>query len=208
MRKPRDLFFGVTMLVLTAASSSLAAAVDEFVIEDVTVIDGTGRTPTANQRVVVRGGKIAEITRTQTPIPTGVSVVDGRGKFLISGMIDAHIHLLGGGAWRDSSAQSNKAIDELVGESTLQGYLYYGFTSVYDAGNNPDFIMGLRARERAGEIIAPRIFATGQLLTYPGSWSVGYAGSAYATGRIHCRISIGRSLSSPIFRRSLMNRWG
>lgn len=176
MKKPRDLFFGVTMLVLTAASSSLAAAVDEFVIEDVTVIDGTGRTPTANQRVVVRGGKIAEITRTQTPIPTGVSVVDGRGKFLIPGMIDAHIHLLGGGAWRDSSAQSNKAIDESVGESTLQGYLYYGFTSVYDAGNNPDFIIGLRARERAGEIIAPRIFATGQLLTYPGSWSVGYAG--------------------------------
>ena len=34
----------------------------------------------------------------------------------------------------------------------------------------------MRDRERAGSIVSPRIFATGQLLSYPGSWSVGYAG--------------------------------
>ena len=87
-----------------------------------------------------------------------------------------HLHLIGGGAWQASSHQSGNALDFDVGISTLQGYLYYGFTSVYDAGNNPDFILPLRQQERDGKIISPRIFATGQLLSYPGSWNVGYAG--------------------------------
>lgn len=176
----RSVFFVLAGLVATTALPSAGVAADavadSFVIEGVTVIDGTGRAPAANQRVVIRDGKIAEVASAQTPLRSRLPVVDGRGKFLIPGMIDAHIHLLGGGAWRDSSAQSSQPVDDAVGVSTLQGYLYCGFTAVYDAGNNPDFIMGLRARERAGEIVAPRIFATGQLLSYPGSWSVGYAG--------------------------------
>ncbi|MCH7991998.1 MAG: amidohydrolase family protein, partial [Gemmatimonadetes bacterium] len=52
-----------------------------------------------------------------------------------------------------------------------------GFTSVYDAGNLPDYIFGLRARERGGEITAPRIFATGGVVTAPG----GHGGGRGAT---------------------------
>lgn len=43
-------------------------------------------------------------------------------------------------------------------------------TSVYDAGNVPELILDLRAKERAGSIVSPRIFATGHALSYPGSW--------------------------------------
>jgi hypothetical protein len=42
-------------------------------------------------------------------------------------------------------------------------------TTVYDAGNSPDHILPIRAEERAGKILAPHIFATGNLITYPGS---------------------------------------
>jgi len=41
---------------------------------------------------------------------------------------------------------------------------------VYDAGNNPGLIMEMRADERAGKIVSPRIFASGWALSYPGSW--------------------------------------
>jgi hypothetical protein len=40
---------------------------------------------------------------------------------------------------------------------------------VFDAGNRPELILPLRAEERAGKILAPRIFATGNAITYPGS---------------------------------------
>jgi imidazolonepropionase-like amidohydrolase len=38
---------------------------------------------------------------------------------------------------------------------------------VFDAGNRPDFIMGLRAKEQSGAIVSPRIFATGGTVASP-----------------------------------------
>ena len=61
------------------------------------------------------------------------------------------------------------AIDFDAALSALHGFLYVGVTSVYDAGNNPDLIIELRRLERAGEIISPRIFASGHALSWPGS---------------------------------------
>lgn len=162
------------------AASTAPGSTATLIIENVTLIDGTGSPPVAAATVMIENGVFTHISAGEgsrsVRRPRGARVIDGRGQFLIPGMMDMHIHLLGGGAWRDSSAQSDKAVDPETGLRTLQGFLYYGFTSVYDAGNNPDFILSLRERERRGEIVSPRIFATGQLLTYPGSWSVGYAG--------------------------------
>ena len=36
-----------------------------------------------------------------------------------------------------------------------------GVTTIYDAGNNQDFIFSFREGERSGEIVAPRIFGMG-----------------------------------------------
>jgi hypothetical protein len=74
--------------------------------------------------------------------------------------MDMHIHLSGG--------RGREGPNEEAGMRALHGFLYSGFTSVFDAGNNPDYIFGLRERERADEIVAPRIFATGGVVTAPG----------------------------------------
>ena len=60
---------------------------------------------------------------------------------------------------------------------------------VYDAGNDPDFIFGLRDRQRAGEIVSPRIFATGHVVTAPG----GHGGRRGSPLRSSCN---GRSATS------------
>ncbi|MBV8805782.1 MAG: amidohydrolase family protein, partial [Sinobacteraceae bacterium] len=56
-----------------------------------------------------------------------------------------------------------------AGVAALASFLCAGVTTVYDAGNQAEHILPLRADERAGKILAPRIFATGNLITYPGS---------------------------------------
>jgi imidazolonepropionase-like amidohydrolase len=164
---------GAALVVLAALVIGGGARAD-LAITNVTVIDGTGGPALAGATVVVRGDRIAAVGKARPP--AGVPRIDGRGKFLIPGLIDTHIHLFGGGAWRTLGRTVQEPIDWDAGLSALHGYLYLGVTSVYDAGNNPEFIYPLRARERAGEIVSPRIFATGKLLSYPGSWSVGYAG--------------------------------
>src|SRR5690606_30184866 len=59
----------------------------------------------------------------------------------------------------------------------LSSYVYSGVTSIYDAGNDPEMIFALRRQERAGSLASPRIFATGGIVTYPGS----HGASSYAT---------------------------
>jgi imidazolonepropionase-like amidohydrolase len=138
-------------------------------IENVTLIDGTGRPAVPNAWVLVEGDRITRVAVREIEAPRDSRRIDGSGKFLIPGLMDMHIHLSGG--------RGRGGPDEGAGTRALHGFLYSGFTSVFDAGNNPDYIFGLRTRERAGQMVAPRIFATGGVVTAPG----GHGGGAGAT---------------------------
>ncbi len=127
-----------------------------LLIRDVTLIDGTGRPAVAGVSVLVEGDRIVRVVRGRLEAPPNVGLIDGKGKFLIPGMIDVHIHLDG----RDAGPAA--------GVRSLHGFLYSGFTAVFDAGNDPDYIYGLRTQERAGTIVSPRIYATGGVVTAPG----------------------------------------
>ena len=158
-----------TTLVLLAAGCVTAPLHSQqrpaLLIQDVTLIDGTGRAPIAGAYVLIEGDRITRIARGAVTAPPGATRIDGKGKFLIPGLIDVHIHLEGAGQPAESGIRA------------LHGFLYSGFTTVYDAGNVPDFIYGLRTRERAGDIVAPRILATGGVVTAPGGHGGGFGGA-------------------------------
>lgn len=146
-------------------SASLSA---DLLIENVTLIDGTGRPAVGDASVLIEGERITRVSRAALEAPEGVERLDGRGKYLIPGLADVHVHLKGGvSISKDALTESGQ--DDREGIQALQGYLYSGVTSIYDSGNMPDYILGLRELERSGEIVAPRIFATGGIVTYPGS---------------------------------------
>jgi imidazolonepropionase-like amidohydrolase len=160
MKKRILLFLFVCISLLATNSPANAQSERKIVIEHVTVIDGTGRPAIPDATVIIEGDRIARVSRTEIPIPAGAQRIDGRGKFLIPGMMDVHIHLHGG---------MSTPPDERAGIRALQSYLYCGVTTVLDVGNNADFIFGLRAKERAGEIVSTRLLASGGIVTYPGS---------------------------------------
>lgn len=146
-------------------------------ITRVTLVDGTGRGPVAGVTVVIEGNRIRDVGTT-VQVPAGARVIDGTDKFLIPGMIDAHIHLRGGrGSNRPAAEQEREAL------RALHGYLYSGVTTVFDAGNRPDFIMGLRAKEQNGTIVSPRIFATGGSVASPNGHGGPYNIEAWPADR-------------------------
>lgn len=153
---------------------ALPAQAADIVIQNVTVIDGTGGPNTPNHTVLIEDGRITRIGGAETVAPPPeAEVVDGTGKYLMPGWIDAHIHLIGAGQWRGLDNPPGVAIDFEAALSALHGFLYVGVTSVYDAGNNPDLIFEMRRRERSGDIVSPRIYASGHALSWPGSWMAG-----------------------------------
>ncbi len=154
-----------------SAGQGLAPAqtASSLLIEDVTLIDGTGRPPSPGVWLLIRHGRIAQIRHGPIAAPPQAGRLDGRGKYLIPGLMDMHVHLRGG--------FSTAGPDRQAGLKRLHSYLYSGVTSIYDAGNVSDFIFGLREEERSGKIDSPRIFAAGGIVTYPGS----HGASAAAT---------------------------
>ncbi|MGZ6020708.1 MAG: amidohydrolase family protein [Phenylobacterium sp.] len=154
----------------TLALSPLSARAEAWAFEHVTLIDGLGHAPQADMTVTVDGEKIVAITPSAlAPSPKGKRI-NARGKYLMPGLMDVHIHLHGGAGPQPDLASSRAAATQ-----ALASYLYSGVTTVYDAGNQADLILPLRADERAGKIVSPRIFATGNLITYPGSHGSGMA---------------------------------
>src|SRR5262245_27376279 len=102
-----------------------------LVIRDVTLIDGTGRSPVPNSTVVVECARITRVTTESVATPAGAQVIDGRGKFLIPGLIDVHVHLTGGRG--NGNAQAMTPQQEATGRSTLHSFLYAGVTTIFDA---------------------------------------------------------------------------
>ena len=146
----------------------LAAHADDWVIDHVTLIDGVHASQ-PDMTVAIAGERIAAVGPTAVSRGLKGRHIDGSGKFLIPGLMDVHIHLRGGfdvGGKVDAELASPNREEGLA---ALASYLYSGVTTVFDAGNRAEHILPLRADERAGKILSPRIFATGNLVTYPGS---------------------------------------
>ncbi|AKA48610.1 hypothetical protein IX51_05295 [uncultured archaeon] len=145
-----------------------------LIVMNVSLIDVDASTTREKVNILVEKGKISRIsTEDLRKERQDFEILDGKGKFVIPGMIDAHIHLK---ARRYSAPLKDAPISKVMDETLqkermlqkLHSYLYSGVTSIFDAGNISDLIYTLRAEERNGVITSPRIFCTGNLITATG----------------------------------------
>ena len=114
-------------------------------ITHVSVIDGSSPSPRGDQTVVVRGGRIAAVGPSAgVHVPAGARVVDGRGRYLIPGLWDMHVHT------------------SIVGGRHLLGlYVGNGVTGVRDMAGDWDTLTAWRREIARGTLVGPRIVASG-----------------------------------------------
>lgn len=138
----------------------------DLAITNVTLIDGTGAAPREHVTIFVHEGRITAITDKSTPINSGSeTIIDGTGKFVMPGLADTHVHFGNGGFVENENPT----------DRVLRQFLYYGVTSVLNVGGTHgslEDIATLKKRKEAGDLIAPHIYATGGLITVPGSHPV------------------------------------
>ena len=121
------------------------------------LIDGTGAAAVEHATIVVRGDRIVSAgPAASVSIPGGARVTDLRGKALMPGLADMHVHLMGG--W------DGVATDMLGYRRYMNALLYAGVTTVLDTGNVEPFIVQLRAEVAAGRLLGPRNYCVGPLI--------------------------------------------
>src|SRR5947209_5005004 len=84
------------LVAVLLATWPARAADPALVIQRVSVFDVASGTMKPSRTVVVSGDRIAAVQASGGPatIPIGAITIDGKGKFLIPGLIDAHVHLV------------------------------------------------------------------------------------------------------------------
>ena len=146
-------------------------------LNDIVLIDGTGASAVPGSRVVVGDGVVVAVERAAGH-GDGPHVVQGHGRWLLPGLWDTHMH-------HGFSAGGLISAEELSAEQLLlnwRAYLRSGVTSVVSTGDDPQRMIAARAAERAGELVGPRIFAAGSVLTAPGGHPVGTLMHGHAVG--------------------------
>ncbi len=127
---------------------SLAALFQLVAITHVTAIDVERGTARPDLTVLVDGSRITAIgPAATTPTPSTASIIDARGKYLIPGLWDMHVHT---------------AVP--TGRQLLGLYVANGVTGVRDMGGDFATIRGWRREIAAGTLIGPRIVAAGPYL--------------------------------------------
>lgn len=114
--------------------------------------------------VVVEGDRIVEVGSGSAAARPGFEVVDAQGGWLVPGFIDAHVHLcyahLG-----DSSATDEEGL--AAGRENAKAKLLSGVTTVRDLGAFHQLNLVLKAQIDRGEVIGPRMIASGDFLATP-----------------------------------------
>lgn len=115
-----------------------------YAFTGVTVIARHSERRLADQTVIVRDGRITTIgASASTPVPERAHVIDGRGRYLIPGLADMHVHL-----WNE-------------GELTL--FIANGVTTVRNMGGDL-FHLAWREKIKRGEMFGPTIFTAGPVV--------------------------------------------
>ncbi len=118
----------------------VVAAQRPLVIENVTLVDGSGGPPTLNATVIVLGGRIAVIGEGGTHQVSGdPRVIDGQGKTLVPGIINLHGHV--GLTKGLVQAQENYSRESVI--DNLRTYASYGVTTTTSLGTDMEAVLGV-----------------------------------------------------------------
>jgi imidazolonepropionase-like amidohydrolase len=144
---------------------------DRITFRNVNIFDGTGAPPFRGE-VLVEGKRILQVARAPDTVCSENSrIIEGRGRFLMPGMTEAHTHF----SWNDQPSLA--AIQFMPPEEHMlwcvrvaKRYLDMGWTSAIGAAAaKPRLDVVLRNAIEAGEFEGPRYLAGSQEITTIGA---------------------------------------
>ncbi len=127
------------------------------------IVDGTAPEAGAPVSVLVEGGTIREVGKALASAKA--KVVDLKGKTLMPGLIDAHVHVVAGVADLGRNAQLPDSLVTARSFVIMREMLMRGFTTVRDVGG-ADF--GLKQATEEGHFPTPRLVISGKALSQTG----------------------------------------
>ncbi|HKS05091.1 MAG TPA: amidohydrolase family protein [Gemmatimonadaceae bacterium] len=134
----------MAVAAIAAAAIALPTDAQRVTIRAGRLLDPASGIVARNQDIVVENGRILSVQPASTAAPSG-ETIDLSAYTVLPGLIDAHVHLIIGGAVRANALANLNA----------------GFTTVFDLGSRGLPLLRLRDSINAGHVPGPRVYAAG-----------------------------------------------
>jgi imidazolonepropionase-like amidohydrolase len=155
----------VSCLVLSGLVSAAEQKPNVLALTGVRLIDGNGGAPVDDAVIVITGDKFSAVgVRGKVAIPKDAEVLDVKGKTVIPGLIDAHIHF----TWMPSAAEAlsvNAATAAFRAADILHRCLMEGVTTVRDVAAYENVSIMARQAFNSGALVGARPIVCGQGIT-------------------------------------------
>ncbi len=181
--KTRNLVFGVLLLVVFGivaqagfAQSQPTTAVGQglppegVLFEDVRIFDGRSEQLSEPSNVLVIGNQIQAMDTQPVPIPVdiGLTRINGEGRVLMPGLIDAHTHLFMETLTPDELMEAAITSPDILfqrARESATAMLMRGFTSARDMAGP---VFTLKEAIDRGDVVGPRIWPSGAMISQTG----------------------------------------
>jgi imidazolonepropionase-like amidohydrolase len=162
-----------TIALMVSAAISHTAFAQTTVIHAGELLVTAGKAPLKKQTLVISDGKITELKSgfvDVKSIATDAKLIDLSSSFVMSGLMDMHVHLQGElGPSNDSDTVNLSDADTLMKSAHFaHKTLMAGFTTVRDLGASAEQIFALRDGVKKGWISGPTIVAAGSSVAVTG----------------------------------------
>jgi imidazolonepropionase-like amidohydrolase len=162
----RCLFLAI-LATLTHNTASADSSQPAILFQNVRIFSGTDDALTAPSHVLVRGNKIAKISIDPIPIDgdANTTILDGGGKTLMPGLIDAHAHIMFATITQTDVLVGDIGYVNIAAAKAAEQMLLRGFTSIRDLGGP---VFGLKRSIDRGLVPGPRIWPSGAFISQSG----------------------------------------
>ena len=119
--------------------------------------------PIKDAAVLMEEGKITAVEPgARFKLPAAAQVLDCKGKFIVAGFWNSHIHFETG--WHDATSQPADKMEAHMREMLTR----WGFTAVWDLGSDTNNTLAIRRRVEAGDVPGPKILIAGAIFPKNG----------------------------------------
>ena len=166
----RTLCTALASLALLAAAPAVPQAQPSrtVLVQAGQLLDRPGQAPRGPSTLVIRDGRVVEVLSGHAGAElakfAGAEIIDLRGRFVLPGLIDSHVHLTsdtGGVAAQLEQVQLSPAAKAYNALVNAHKTLAAGFTTVRNLGDRDGVTLALRDAVRAGKVAGPAIVDAG-----------------------------------------------
>ena len=138
-----------TLTLISCKTSEVEIMVDNgLLIENAQIISPEDQTISSNDFIVTAGDSIVYVGEKKPKVKGTFTTIDAKGKYIIPGLIDSHVHVTGTDALSDEEELRHPELVKLFRTQLPKSYLYFGYTTLIDLGTaKPDRLVDFQKME-------------------------------------------------------------